>query len=42
MAHHPQKKGAKKHDRYRPKKHRPSDINRKAPSYNVNPLAAEG
>lgn len=33
MAHHVQKKGAAKHERYRPRKHRPSDINRKPPSY---------
>mmetsp|Transcript_27148 Transcript_27148/g.85439 ORF Transcript_27148/g.85439 Transcript_27148/m.85439 type:complete len:89 (+) Transcript_27148:178-444(+) len=35
MAHHVQNKGAKKARKNRPKKHRPSDINRKAPEYNV-------
>mmetsp|Transcript_31808 Transcript_31808/g.123461 ORF Transcript_31808/g.123461 Transcript_31808/m.123461 type:complete len:86 (+) Transcript_31808:122-379(+) len=39
MAHHVQKKGAKKHDRYRPKKRSNYDINRKKPEYAVNPLA---
>ena len=33
-----QLKGAKKANRRRPKKHRPSDIHRKPPSYNVEPL----
>mmetsp|Transcript_63829 Transcript_63829/g.143984 ORF Transcript_63829/g.143984 Transcript_63829/m.143984 type:complete len:84 (-) Transcript_63829:296-547(-) len=32
-AHHVQKKGAKKHADRRPKKSRPSDINRKPTSY---------
>jgi len=41
-AKHAQFKAAKKANRYRPKKHRLSDINRKAPSYNVEPLRAEG
>lgn len=41
-AKHAQFKAAKKANRCRPKKHRPSDINRKPPSYNVEPLRAEG
>merc|ERR1712086_72542 len=38
MSHHPQKKATKKHAANRPKKHRPSDINRKPPPYDVAPL----
>ncbi|GMI24999.1 hypothetical protein TrCOL_g12024 [Triparma columacea] len=34
-AKHAMKKAAKGHNAYRPKKSRPSDINRKAPSYNL-------
>ncbi|KAI0559600.1 hypothetical protein FGB62_142g033 [Gracilaria domingensis] len=41
-AKHVQFKGAKKADRRRPKKHRPSDINRKPPSFDPEPLRAEG
>lgn len=41
-AKHAQFKAAKKSNRCRPKKHRPSDINRKPPTYNVEPLRAEG
>lgn len=41
-AKHVQFKAAKKKNRLRPKKHRPSDINRKPPPYNVEPLLAEG
>ena len=39
-AKHAQLKGAKKANRRRPKKHRPSDINRKPPPYDPNPLGA--
>lgn len=41
-AKHAQFKAAKKANRYRPKKHRPSDINRKPPPFNPEPLRAEG
>lgn len=41
-AKHAQFKAAKKANRCRPKKHRLSDINRKPPSYNVEPLRVEG
>lgn len=41
-AKHAQFKAAKKANRCRPKKHRLSDINRKPPAYNVEPLRAEG
>lgn len=41
-AKHAQFKAAKKANRCRPKKHRLSDINRKPPTYNVEPLRAEG
>ena len=37
MSAHAQLKGAKKKNRRRPKKRRPSDINRKAPEYDVVP-----
>lgn len=41
-AKHVQFKGTKKAYRTRPKKHRPSDINRKPPPFNPEPLRAEG
>ncbi|CAN8070493.1 unnamed protein product [Agarophyton chilense] len=41
-AKHAQFKGAKKADRLRPKKRRPSDKNRKPPSFDPEPLRAEG
>ncbi|CDF35147.1 unnamed protein product [Chondrus crispus] len=41
-AKHVQFKAAKKAERYRPRKHRPSDINRKPPPFDPNPLGAEG
>ncbi|GMI32932.1 hypothetical protein TrRE_jg240 [Triparma retinervis] len=34
-AKHAMKKAAKGHNAYRPRKSRPSDINRKAPAYNL-------
>lgn len=37
----PQLKAAKKHNRRRPKKTRPSDIHRKPPPYNVEPQFCE-
>lgn len=37
MSHHVQDKAAKKHNSCRPRKHRPSDINRKPPSYPTLP-----
>ena len=37
-AKHVEKKATKKHMDRRPKKSRPSDINRKVPDYNVEPL----
>ena len=40
--HRPQLKAAKKANRLRPKKHAPSDINRKPPSYAVEPQYYEG
>lgn len=39
---HARLKAAKLKERRRPRKHRPSDINRKPPPYNVEPLRAEG
>ena len=41
MSAHAQLKGAKKKNRRRPKKRRPSDINRKAPAYDVVPGLAD-
>lgn len=41
-AKHVQFKAAKKADRCRPKKRRPSDINRKPPPFNPEPMLAEG
>lgn len=41
-AKHCQFKATKKANRYRPRKHRPSDRNRKPPPYNTEPLRAEG
>lgn len=41
-AKHAQLKGAKKANRRRPRKHRPSDIHRKPPPYAVDPLRVEG
>jgi hypothetical protein len=40
--HRPQLKAAKKANRLRPKKHAPSDINRKPPPYAVEPQYYEG
>lgn len=37
MAHHVQKKATRGHNAFRPKKKRPSDIYRKAPSYPAMP-----
>ena len=37
MAHHVQKKATKGHNAFRPRKSRPSDIYRKAPSYPAMP-----
>lgn len=42
MVKRPQLKAAKKANRKRPKKSRPSDIYRKAPEYNVEPQYYEG
>ena len=42
MSAHAQLKGAKKANRRRPKKSRPSDINRKPPPYDVEPQFVEG
>lgn len=41
-AKHAQFKATKKAERKRPRKHRPSDINRRAPSFNTEPLRTEG
>lgn len=41
-AKHAQFKAAKKAERFRPRKHRPSDINRRAPSFNTEPMRTEG
>lgn len=41
-AKHAQLKVTKEHERRRPRKHRPSDINRKPPPYNPEPERAEG
>merc|ERR1740117_2122358 len=40
MAHHVNPKGAKLSRKTRPKKHRLSDINRKPPPYDVEPMIA--
>jgi hypothetical protein len=37
VAHHVQKKATRKHNAMRPRKSRPSDINRKPPSYPAQP-----
>lgn len=37
MAHHVQKKATRGHNAFRPRKSRPSDINRKAPEYPTIP-----
>uniref|UniRef100_A0A7S4KV47 Uncharacterized protein n=1 Tax=Guillardia theta TaxID=55529 RepID=A0A7S4KV47_GUITH len=39
MAHHPNPKGALKARKNRPRKTRPSDINRKPPPYNPDPMS---
>mmetsp|Transcript_2909 Transcript_2909/g.6818 ORF Transcript_2909/g.6818 Transcript_2909/m.6818 type:complete len:125 (+) Transcript_2909:61-435(+) len=39
MAHHVNPKGAKKHRKNRPRKSRPSDMNRAAPPFNPDPMS---